>query len=296
MFESSLGIVNAPNRPMASSPSRWNRWLLALGPLRATLALTALGALAALVVAELLLLASGRSLDAVAAALALACAVLLVPPLVLPLLRGWQRSEQARAEQDLLAARDDLTGACSRRQFLQLAEREWARCRRYEMAAALLLVDIDHFRRVNDLHGAHAGDRLLRAIAHATQETLRQADLLGRFGGDEFVVFLAHADTLGALDAAERIRDKVARLALEAPGGEPIRTTVSVGVVALAPGHDTLADLLADAERALQTAKDAGRNCVRTPPAAAPAGKAEGSDAARGHEGRRNGPRDTRAK
>jgi diguanylate cyclase len=278
-----------------SSPSRWNRWLLALGPLRATLLLTALGALAALVLSEALLLLSGRAPHPVAALLALACALLLVPPLVLPLLRYWRRSEDARAEQDLLAARDDLTGACSRRQFLALAEREWSRCRRYEMPAALLLVDIDHFRRVNDLHGRPAGDRLLRAIAHATQETLRQADLLGRFGGEEFVVFLAHADTLGALDAAERIRDKVARLTLEAPGGEPIRTTVSVGVVALARGHETLTELLADAERALQAAKDAGRNCVRTPPAPAAAAAAD-AEPPRDQEGRKDGPRDTRAK
>ena len=281
---------------MSTSFTRWNRWLLALGPTRATLLLTALGALAALGLSEALLVLTGRAPQPLVALLALACAAVLVPPLVLPLLRSWQRSESARAEQDLLAARDDLTGACSRRQFLALAEREWSRCRRYEMPAAMLLVDIDHFRRVNDLHGAHAGDRLLRAISHATQQTLRQADLLGRFGGDEFVVFLPHADTLGSLDAAERIRDKVARLTLEAPGGEPIRTTVSVGAVALAPAHDALTDLLADAERALQAAKDAGRNCVRTPPTATPPGPAKDTGLPWRQEGRKDGPRDTRAK
>lgn len=281
---------------MTSTSSRWNRWLLSLGPTRATLLLTALGAAAALLLSEGLLLATGRPLHAAVALLALVCAGLLIPPLVLPLLRNWQRSERARAEQDLLATRDDLTGACSRRQFLAMAEREWARCRRYEMTAAMLLVDIDHFRRVNDLHGTHAGDRLLRAISHAAQDTLRQADVFGRFGGDEFVIFLAHADTLGALDAAERIRDKVARLAVEAPGGEPIRTTVSVGAVALAPGHDTLADLLADAERALQAAKEAGRNCVRTPPMPVPPGAPKDDAGPRsGQAGRKGGPRDTRA-
>lgn len=279
----------------SSSPSRWNRWLLALGPARATMLLTAVGAGAALLLSEALLLLTGRPLHAVVAVLAVLCAALVVPPLVLPLLRNWQSSEQARAEQDLLSARDDLTGACSRRQFLALAEREWARCRRYEMTAAMLMLDIDHFRRVNDLHGAHAGDRLLRAIAHASQETLRQADLMGRFGGDEFVVFLAHADTLGALDAAERIRDKVARLTLEAPGGDAIRTTVSVGVVALAPGHDALADLIADAERALQAAKDAGRNCVRTPPVPSLPGPPTDAGQPWRQEGRKDGPRDTRA-
>jgi diguanylate cyclase (GGDEF)-like protein len=165
----------------------------------------------------------------------------------------------------VLATRDDLTGAYNRRQFLVLADREWARCRRYPMSAAMLMIDVDHFKRINDLNGHLAGDLMLREISRAITATLRQADLFGRFGGDEFIVFLPHTDTLGALDAAERIRDNVARLALEWRG-QAIRAMVSVGAASLDGEHDTLGAWIADADLALYAAKDAGRNCVRTPP------------------------------
>jgi len=153
----------------------------------------------------------------------------------------------------------------NRRQFLVLADREWSRCRRYEMAAAMLMIDVDLFKRVNDVHGHLAGDLMLREIARAAGDTLRQPDLLGRFGGEEFVVFLPHADTLGALDAAERIRERVAQLSLEWKG-ELVRATVSVGVAALDITHESVAALIHDADLALYAAKDAGRNCVRTVP------------------------------
>jgi diguanylate cyclase len=102
-------------------------------------------------------------------------------------------------------------------------------------------------------------------MAQAVARTLRQADLFGRFGGEEFIAFLPHTDTLGALDAAERIREAVAGLSLEWRGQE-IRTTVSVGVVPLEADHASLGALIADADLALYAAKDAGRNCVRTAP------------------------------
>jgi diguanylate cyclase (GGDEF)-like protein len=130
----------------------------------------------------------------------------------------------------------------------------------------MLMLDVDHFKRVNDLHGHLAGDLMLREIARAIADTLRHADFLGRFGGEEFIVFLPHTDTLGALDVAERIRERVAKIALEWRG-ERVTTTLSVGVSTLGSEHDTVGALIADADRALYTAKNAGRNCVRTPAA-----------------------------
>lgn len=244
---------------------RLRRGLLGLGPARATVLLSALAALSALALSQGVLWAAGLSVEASGALLALACASVIAPLLAWPLLRLWTDAEAARARLDVLATRDDLTGAYNRRQFLVLADREWARCRRYGIPAAMLMIDVDHFKRVNDLHGHLAGDLMLREIARAVAGTLRQADLFGRFGGEEFIVFLPHADTLGALDAAERIRDQVAHIALEWRG-ETIRTTVSVGAVSLDLEHDTLGAWIADADLALYTAKDAGRNCVRTPP------------------------------
>lgn len=255
-------------RPLHHHVRQWQRLrrgLLALGSARATVLLSSLAALAALALSQGVLWLAGRHVDASGALLALLCAGTVTPLVVWPLLRLWADAEAARARLDVLATRDDLTGTYNRRQFLVLADREWARCRRYEMSAAMLMIDVDHFKRVNDLHGHLAGDLMLREIARAVSGTLRQADLFGRFGGEEFIVFLPHTDTLGALDAAERIRDNVARIALEWRG-ETIRTTVSVGAVSLDGEHDTLGAWIADADLALYTAKDAGRNCVRTPP------------------------------
>jgi diguanylate cyclase len=248
--------------------ARWQRVrtrLLAWGPERATLALTALAAALALAVSQAALLIAGLALQPVAAMGAVLVTGLVAPLILWPLTTLWADAEAARRQLGVLATRDDLTGALNRRQFLVLAEREWARCRRYEMSAALLMFDVDHFKRVNDLHGHLAGDLMLREMSQAVARTLRQADLFGRFGGEEFIAFLPHTDTLGALDAAERIRDAVAGLSLEWRG-QQVRTTVSVGVVSLDNDHETLGALIGDADLALYAAKDAGRNCVRTAP------------------------------
>jgi len=275
---------------------RWRRTLLALGPDRAALALTGVAALAALLLVQLVLLASGEGLHVIAAIASLVCAGLITPPIVWPLMRLWSEAESARAQLDVLASRDDLTGVYNRRHLLVLADREWARCRRYGLAAAMLMIDIDHFKRINDIHGHLAGDLLLREIARTVAGTLRHPDLLGRYGGEEFLVFLPHADPLGALDVAERIRERVSRLALEWRG-ESVRTTASVGVVTLGAQHESLGALVADADLALYAAKDAGRNCVRTAEAArAGALRSEDTGSFSGYVGGPHGPWGTRAR
>jgi diguanylate cyclase (GGDEF)-like protein len=208
----------------------------------------------------------GTPTDAVQVLVAMLGAAFIVGALVWTLLRMLHDLEAARVQLDVLATRDELTGTHNRRQFLLLAEREWARCRRYDMGAALVMLDVDHFKRVNDEHGHLAGDLMLRHVARAISDTLRHADVLGRFGGEEFVVFLPHTDTLGALDVAERIRERIAAMSLEWAGAR-ITATVSLGVATLGAEHDSIGALIADADRALYTAKNAGRNCVRTPAA-----------------------------
>jgi diguanylate cyclase len=257
---------------MSQASSRAGRWrqrvqqpVIALGAGPATTVLTALSAALALVLTHAALSLAGGGDRGLATLGALLCAVLITPLIAWPLLRMLADLEVARAQLDVLATRDELTGVNNRRHFLVRADREWSRCRRYEMGAALLMIDVDLFKRVNDVHGHLAGDLMLREIARAIGDTLRQPDLLGRFGGEEFMVFLPHADPLGALDAAERIRERVSRLALDWKG-LTVRTTVSIGVVALDASHDSLAALIQDADQALYAAKDAGRNCVRSLP------------------------------
>lgn len=175
-----------------------------------------------------------------------------------------QLALQHQSEQDLHrhASLDPLTGVFNRRHFLNQVEREWSLARRYNTDCALLVIDVDHFKRVNDGFGHRCGDLLLREIAEACSETLRQADVLARFGGEEFILFLPHTDPLGALDVAERIRERIERLNF-AWNGHSIPVSASVGVAALQPKHFALEQLVHEAEDALEAAKAEGRNCVR---------------------------------
>ncbi len=251
------------------SARRWlrlRRLVLRQGPARVTSGVAAAAGVMAAVGSQVALWLAAAPLSPWLALLAGFGTAALVGAAIWPLMRMLADLEAARVQLAVLATRDELTGVFNRRQFLVLADREWARCRRYDMGAAMLMLDVDHFKRVNDLNGHLAGDLMLREIARAAGETLRHADILGRFGGEEFIVFLPHTDVLGALDVAERIRERVAAIKLEWRG-QQISTTVSLGVATLGISHDTVGALIADADRALYTAKDAGRNCVRTPTA-----------------------------
>ena len=210
-------------------------------------------------------LAEGGQVLLGAAVAGLVCA-LVVPWVAALAWRLLRPAGPAALEEGLLrATRDDLTGLHNRRHFMALAERELARCRRYQTAGALLLVDADHFKRVNDAHGHACGDALLREITRVAQTSLRQPDLLARFGGEELIVFLPQTDPLGALDVADRIRERVSAIKLPWQGAH-IRSTVSIGVAAVDPSHATLDLLLQEANAALFAAKEAGRNCVRAAP------------------------------
>jgi diguanylate cyclase (GGDEF)-like protein len=165
----------------------------------------------------------------------------------------------------VLATHDELTGVPNRRHFMIVAQREWERARRYSNDAALLLIDADHFQRVNDDHGQRCGDELLRRIAQAAAASLRQPDVLARYDGEELAVFLPQTDPLGALDVAERIRAQVQALRLPWQGVE-VCMTVSIGVAPLRSELPTLDWMIHEAGTALCAAKSDGRNCVRTLP------------------------------
>jgi diguanylate cyclase (GGDEF)-like protein len=164
---------------------------------------------------------------------------------------------------DCLARTDSLTGVNNRRHFLELAEREYARALRYARALSVLVIDIDHFKLVNDTYGHAAGDELLTALAHAMSETLRSVDTLGRIGGEEFAIVLPETVGDQAVLAAERIRVSVAR-SVVSTGVGPVCATVSIGVAALEDSDRSLDDLLGRADGALYRAKALGRNRVVT--------------------------------
>ena len=162
-------------------------------------------------------------------------------------------------------ARDALTGAYTQQHFVAAADREWSRIRRHGEDAALLMIDVDHFKPLNDAHGTACGDAMLVEITRLASTTLRPYDLLARFSGGVLVVYLPHTDPLGALDVAERIRERVAGLVLLWQGAR-VKATVSVGVAGVGAAHAGLDAVIADAGNALREAKSAGRNCVRAAP------------------------------
>ncbi|MDQ1495584.1 MAG: hypothetical protein QOG69_2067 [Actinomycetota bacterium] len=158
---------------------------------------------------------------------------------------------------------DLLTDVASPEYWRETAAREVQRAVASAADLAVLMVDIDHFKNVNDRHGHLAGDAVLAAVARAIATALRPGDLVGRLGGEEFAAVLSGSNIADAESAAGRVRAAVADVRVRSDRGEWISVTVSAGVAGLAAHGTTLAELLDAADGALYTAKDAGRNAVR---------------------------------
>jgi len=162
-----------------------------------------------------------------------------------------------------LAHTDPLTGIANRRRFLDLAEKECARIRRYGGPLAAVTLDIDYFKSVNDTYGHAAGDAALIAVAETCKTILRASDLLGRMGGEEFSMLLPQTDATGAIVLAERLRGALAGKRIPFAGGA-LMLTATIGVSEWRGGEDTLEILLRRADDALYDGKNAGRNRVVT--------------------------------
>ena len=175
-----------------------------------------------------------------------------------------RRNYQATLER--LATTDHLTGLLNRRAFLEGAEREIHRARRHGLPLALIMFDVDHFKRINDGHGHPAGDEVLRRIAAACRRLLRDEDLIGRLGGEEFAVALVQPPVQVAAAVAERLRQSIEAQAIEY-GGRPIPVTISLGIAQLGNGIDTVDQLISQVDARLYTAKREGRNRVCDAPA-----------------------------
>ncbi|OGA00472.1 MAG: hypothetical protein A3H35_11080 [Betaproteobacteria bacterium RIFCSPLOWO2_02_FULL_62_17] len=181
---------------------------------------------------------------------------------------GFLLLQKERAEDEMreLATMDPLTGVFNRRTFIQLAERELARCRRSGQPLRLLMLDLDHFKNINDTRGHLVGDDVILEFSRSVADCLRREDLLVRYGGEEFCVLLPDADTGTALTLAERIRAMVDNSLMQTRAG-PVHITTSVGVCGDdANAIDSLDSLLSCADNALYLAKAAGRNQVVSSP------------------------------
>jgi diguanylate cyclase len=182
---------------------------------------------------------------------------------------GRQRNQLSRRHSDLLfaldrseerATRDELTGMHNRRYILELLSHERERCGRTGLPFSVCMIDIDHFKQINDTLGHPAGDEVLKGYARHLMAQMRETDSVGRYGGEEFLLVFAHTGLAGAAVSAERVRTRTAALKLPPPAPQ-IPITVSIGVAEFRHG-ETIEETIARADRALYNAKELGRNQV----------------------------------
>jgi len=173
--------------------------------------------------------------------------------------------EEANARLEDVSRHDALTGIANRRQFDEVLNDEWGRARRQRTPLAVGILDLDHFKEVNDAFGHPEGDEALKRVARALEAaTRRPADLVARYGGEEFAFVLTETDLAGALQVAEDMRSRVEALNLRNPAAGAGHLTASIGLVAAVPAEGLSVErLIGAADRALYSAKGAGRNRVR---------------------------------
>ena len=177
--------------------------------------------------------------------------------------------EQEKCELFELATVDPLTKSLNRRAFTRFSERELARCNRENGRLSALMLDIDHFKQVNDVHGHAAGDKVLAKLVSVASTALRQEDLIGRLGGEEFAIVLVDAHEDAAAQVADRIRRAIKQAVFLSEAGS-FNVTVSIGISAPYPNELSISAALERADAALYQAKRSGRDCVKV--AASPFG------------------------
>lgn len=227
---------------------------------RATLLVTGIALAASWLISAGLILLTGAATTAglVTAALASTLAPLLVaPPFAHRNFRLMLALSVSRQEIERLSRTDDLTQTYNRRYFMEMAQRELSLAARHEYSVSLLLIDLDDFKQINDRLGHLAGDRALAVCAATISSTIRREDVLGRFGGDEFLVLAPYSDLNSAAMLAERVRGALASADMVA-GGQVVGVRASIGVVS-SGGRTSDADhLLRQADQALYRAKQMG--------------------------------------
>ena len=158
-----------------------------------------------------------------------------------------------------LAITDELTRLYNRRHFFELSNQEFARASRYEQDLSAMIIDIDHFKQFNDQYGHQVGDQVLRAVSQMLRENLREVDILGRYGGEEFSVLLPLTNLEAAVLAAKRLHKHVAEVPVPTDAG-PLSVKFSIGVSAITDKDDNLQALINRADKAMYEAKNSGRN------------------------------------
>jgi diguanylate cyclase (GGDEF)-like protein len=172
------------------------------------------------------------------------------------------RNARMHARLHELAIRDPMTGIYNRRHFFELADSIFEQSRRYNRPISAIMFDADHYKEVNDTYGHLVGDEVLKQITARCSAVIRQADIFGRYGGEEFVIVMPETGLTGGLKLAERLRIAIAESPYHTEKAD-VSTSISLGVARSKRSTASLLELLSNADAALYRAKDAGRNCVR---------------------------------
>ena len=178
------------------------------------------------------------------------------------ILRLEEELMQARIQMEALAMHDGLTGLLNRRAIEEYAEAEFNMADRKKQAMSVILLDIDHFKNVNDRFGHKFGDVVLRQVAQTLKEDLRNYDRVGRWGGEEFLLILPGTELKDAVTVAERLRSKTAAVQTSLENGETFSIHISLGTACTTGQFQSLAKLIDAADQALYQAKQSGRNRV----------------------------------
>ncbi|QIZ76580.1 sensor domain-containing diguanylate cyclase [Ferrimonas lipolytica] len=179
----------------------------------------------------------------------------------LMLMTQLQQLEYRNQQVHALAITDSLTGIFNRAHFFDLAEQELVRALRTKRPMSVIMLDVDLFKQINDTYGHDCGDRVLHQLAQVCQRALRSIDIVGRYGGEEFVFLLPETSLPDAVALAKRLKGLIAAITVE-HNGELVTMTASLGVAALQPHVDTIKELINQADIALYRAKRNGRNLV----------------------------------
>lgn len=266
--------MTAPVDPLDTRPlfRRFSGWVQRTGVTRATLLATALSSLGSLTLTWLILrIVLGR------ADMGSAFWISLLVPLPFALVFGGTTLylvaslEQAWSAVNEMAMCDALTGLSNRRRFVPAARRELDLAQRHRQSLAVVLLDVDHFKAVNDTFGHLQGDAVLVEVARRCQRALRATDLLARWGGEEFIMLLPNTPLPQARQLAERVREAIVcepRIRIE---GQDVQVTASLGATGIGPGQTlSLDELIQRADLALYQAKSAGRDRVAMSESAPP--------------------------
>ncbi|MEO8275411.1 MAG: GGDEF domain-containing protein [Thermoanaerobaculia bacterium] len=173
-----------------------------------------------------------------------------------------KRIEESTGQLERIAGTDELTGILNRRSLMQRGDAECSRAQRHEHPVSLLLLEVDDFQQTSAAFGKELGDRALKAIADNLVDSVREHDVLGRYGDDEFVLVLPHAGEERAIAAAERLRLRIGQMRLPSPSGEVLPITASLAVAVL-HRRETFQEALRRAEAAVKESRTAGRDRVQ---------------------------------